>query len=344
MPEPATHADLQPSMPDDAFFDARPSQSQVRGSSESRVLVVRRRVVLVRLVRNRPSKPEPRRSRKSPSSIPSPSSSSATASLPPFMPMSPTFAAAWHVSRPSSAIVNLETSMQTANDPQRTYEAEIWKAAKRSASSNHFQEPKTPLPATPAPLIDRTATNRDCAAACATILPPMPSVVLQQVSSDFACKNARATLHKRIGIKTIARHLEPALVDSLNQIAPDGLIHVWGAKLERSHQFEEVFPRGSIVLFRRGKYIFAHGAIAETTFNPVLAEKMWGRDSDGQTWPLIFFLKRLVPFEPKREAAKFNEVILHHNPNDNWQGMTALALEDSPKLQAYFANQLDNDV
>ena len=135
MPEPATYAELQPSMPDDTFIDARPSQSQVRGSSETRVLVVRRRVVLVRLVRNRSSKPKPSRSRKSPSSIPSPSSSSATASLPPFMPMSPTFDAAWHVSRPSSAIVSLETSMQTANDPQRTYEAEIWEAAPRPITS-----------------------------------------------------------------------------------------------------------------------------------------------------------------------------------------------------------------
>ena len=166
----------------------------------------------------------------------------------------------------------------------------------------------------------------------------MPSVVLQQVSSEFARKNARGTLDKPVGIKLYAKYMEPELLAALNAHSPDGTIRIWGAKAERHHQFVKMPARNSIVLFRHGNYIFAHGMIVETTHNERLAEKLWGRDSDGETWPLIFFLKRLVPI--RKEAAKFNVDLLHRKATDNWQGMIALPLNDSKRLQDYFAREL----
>src|SRR6266550_3349279 len=98
----------------------------------------------------------------------------------------------------------------------------------------------------------------------------MPSVVLQQVSSAFARKNAARTLEKPVGIRFIERYLDPALLTALRTIAPDGAIRIWGTKVERSHQFVKMPPRESFVLFRRSKYVFAHGVIAETTVNEAL--------------------------------------------------------------------------
>lgn len=165
----------------------------------------------------------------------------------------------------------------------------------------------------------------------------MPSVVLQQVSSAFARKNAGCTLDKPVGLRFIEKYIDPTLLAALQNVAPDGAIRIWGAKLERSHQFVKMFPRESFVLFRRGRTVFAHGVVAETTFNEELAESMWGRDADGETWPFIFFLKRLVPIN--KEAVSFNKV-LGRKSNDNWQGMTVIYVKDSPRLQAYFGNEL----
>jgi len=168
----------------------------------------------------------------------------------------------------------------------------------------------------------------------------MPTVILQQVSNSFARKNAGGTLEKPVGLRFIAKYLSPEQFESLNKVSSDGSVRIWGAKLERSHQFIKVSPRDSFVLFRRSKQVFAHGVVAETTFNEALAEMLWGRDSDGQTWPFILFLKNLVLVQ--KEAARFN-LLLGRKENDNWQGMTALYVKESPRLQAYFASQLDGE-
>jgi len=168
----------------------------------------------------------------------------------------------------------------------------------------------------------------------------MTSLVLQQVSSEFARKNARGTLEKPVGIKCFAKYIDPALLTTLQELSSDGTIRIWGAKTEREHQFVKIPARNSIVVFRRGKYIFAHGAIVETTVNEKLAEKLWGRDTDGATWPLIFFLKRLVP--KRIEAAQFNVKVLRRKPNDNWQGMRALLMSgDTKRAEEYFARELN---
>jgi hypothetical protein len=166
----------------------------------------------------------------------------------------------------------------------------------------------------------------------------MPSIVLQQVSSPYARKNAGATLDKPVGIKLYAKFLEPALVTALYELSPDGKIYIWGSKDERWPQFEKISPRNSVVLFRRGKRIIYHGLIVETTRNESLALSLWGRDADGETWPLIFFLRRVVRIG--KDAAKMNEA-LGRKPNDNWQGMTAVYIKDSKKLQEYLARELN---
>ena len=168
----------------------------------------------------------------------------------------------------------------------------------------------------------------------------MPSFVLQQVSSPFARSNAAGTLEKPVAIKFLAKYLAAATLTSLNEAAPDGLIRVWGAKAERDHQFIKMTPRSSYVLFRRGKTVFAHAVIVETVVNEALALSLWGCDSDGEAWPLIFFLRGFTTIN--KEAARFN-AILGRKPNDNWQGMTAHYIKDSPKLQEYLSKRLSGE-
>jgi len=167
----------------------------------------------------------------------------------------------------------------------------------------------------------------------------MPSIVLQQVSSPFARKNARATLEKPVAIDLYAKYIEPPVLAALREISPEGKIYIWGSKNERWPQFEKISPRNSVVLFRRGKNVIYHGAIAEIMHSEPLALRLWGRDTDGETWPLIFFLKRVVKIS--RDAEMMNTA-LGRKPNDNWQGMTAIYIPDSTTVQDYLARELDS--
>jgi hypothetical protein len=168
----------------------------------------------------------------------------------------------------------------------------------------------------------------------------MPAFVLQQVSSPFARENAARTLEKPVGIKFISKYLDPPILETLRKVCPAGSVRIWGAKWERAHQFYKMPPQESIVLFRRGKRIFARGVIALATVNETLAESLWSRDQSGETWPLIFLLKRLAPMN---ESAEVLNPLLGRLPADNWQGLTALTVEDSPELQAFLADELRDE-
>lgn len=65
----------------------------------------------------------------------------------------------------------------------------------------------------------------------------MATVALQQVSSKFARDNAARTLEKPVGLKYIKKALASDVMARLESECTDGKVFVWGAKLERIHQF-----------------------------------------------------------------------------------------------------------
>jgi hypothetical protein len=168
----------------------------------------------------------------------------------------------------------------------------------------------------------------------------MPAFVLQQVSSKFARENAGRTLEKPVGIKYIEKYICPELTEKLKAAAPKGAIRIWGAKYERSHQFRKMPSNESIVLFRRGKQIFSYGVIIATTTNEKLAQSLWSRDSNGETWPLIFFLRRLVRFS--KDASTMN-LCMGRKPTDNWQGLTSILVPDSEQMRAFLSAELTGE-
>lgn len=128
----------------------------------------------------------------------------------------------------------------------------------------------------------------------------MPTVALQQVTSRFARDNAGKTLEKPIALKFIKKYLAPEILTKLEAQCPEGKVFVWGAKLERSHQLQKMLPRRCLVLFRRGADIYKTGVILEWIVNLELAEFLWGFDTDGETWGLVYFLKTVKAFQFRR--------------------------------------------
>src|SRR6266700_7950418 len=121
----------------------------------------------------------------------------------------------------------------------------------------------------------------------------MSTVALQQVSSTFARENARRALEKPIGLKYVRPYLDSTLYSKLEATCKDALVYVWGSKAERSHQTYKMLGRDALILFRRGLNIYKYGVILETTVNEPLAESLWGRDRDEETWSTVYFLARI---------------------------------------------------
>jgi len=164
----------------------------------------------------------------------------------------------------------------------------------------------------------------------------MLSIALQQVSSKFARDNAARTLHKPLALKFITKHL-PSIAERLQTACPSGLVYVWGAKSERSHQTVKMVVRDSLVLFRQGDTIYKRGVVVETATSEPLAESLWGRDEDGQTWPNVFFFATIT--DMNHPAARFNKN-LGRSETDHWQGLVVLPIKETEKARAFFEREL----
>jgi hypothetical protein len=165
----------------------------------------------------------------------------------------------------------------------------------------------------------------------------MPTVALQQVTSAFAKQNAGKTLEKPIRLKYIQQFIEPEKFQELEKACPSGNVYIWGAKLERIHQFVKMLPRRCLVLFRRGASVYKCGVITEFMVNPELAAYLWGTDADGVTWGLIYFLKDVKELSIK--ASEINKLI-GRGEKDHWQGLVAVSPPASEHVIEHIKLQL----
>ena len=166
----------------------------------------------------------------------------------------------------------------------------------------------------------------------------MATVALQQVTSRFARDNAGKTLEKPVSLKFIKKFLTPEVIARLESKCPDGKVFIWGAKLERSHQFQKMLPRRCLVLFRRGSAVYKCGVMLEWVMNPELAEYLWGFDADGETWGLVYFLKSARDISIA--ATEVNRLI-GRVPNDHWQGLVAVSPPAADAVIQFVKSKVD---
>ena len=165
----------------------------------------------------------------------------------------------------------------------------------------------------------------------------MATVALQQVSNPYARENAKRTLEKPIALKYL-RYLDPHVLSRLEAISKGGPVYVWGSKAERVHQTYKILGRDTLVLFRRRSTVYKFGIVIEKTENEALADSLWGRDVDGETWSTVYFFARIV--NKVVPASRLNQ-LLGRSPRDNWQGLVVLAMKDSAKVDEFFRKQLE---
>ena len=95
----------------------------------------------------------------------------------------------------------------------------------------------------------------------------MASIVLQQVSSAFARRNAGKTLEKPVALRYVQKHLPSEEADEIESECPKGKIYAWGSKFERVHQYGNILFNQSLVLFRRNRRVYKCGAVMRWVYN-----------------------------------------------------------------------------
>lgn len=165
----------------------------------------------------------------------------------------------------------------------------------------------------------------------------MPFVVLQQVSSTYAKHNAARTLDKPIALKYLKKYLSTEDNEKLTSEYENGVVYIWGAKLERHHQIQKMIPRQTLVLFRRGQKVYRCSVIHNLIVNVELAEYLWDLDDDGEAWGIVYFMP-----EVKEISLSVSEVnsIIGRKANDNWQGMTSIEGDKAEKLITYVKSKI----
>jgi hypothetical protein len=133
----------------------------------------------------------------------------------------------------------------------------------------------------------------------------MSTVGLQPASSTFARANFEKTLRKPIKLEYVLRYLSDEDARALQSAHDTGAAYVWGVKYERVPYWAALFPDECLVLFRQGGRVVLRGIITFKTFNPELAEYLWGTDEDGQPWGLVYFLRSVYPLDV--DAAEVNQ-------------------------------------
>lgn len=165
----------------------------------------------------------------------------------------------------------------------------------------------------------------------------MAAIALQQVSSEFAKHNAGRTLDKPVALRFLEPSLKPEDFEILKSESENGGIYVWGATLERFHQLDKILPKRCLVLFRKGHRIYKCGVITHSIIDLNLAEKLWGTDSDGETWGWIWFFKRT--HDISFTSAELNKII-GWKENNHWQGLVGLKGEAADTVIELVKQQL----
>ncbi|HSX18313.1 MAG TPA: hypothetical protein VLE51_03090 [Candidatus Saccharimonadales bacterium] len=144
------------------------------------------------------------------------------------------------------------------------------------------------------------------------------------------------TISHQRNVEEIANYLDEETVTELQSYTHGRPYAVWGAVSgpgnDRTWQTME---RGDYVIVYRNKLIIGAAEVAYKIRNPKLAEFFWGKDFEGKTWELVYFLTNFV--EVNVEQKRLNE-LLDYRTDFTFRGFMAI---DQAKTDALLSSYGD---
>lgn len=143
--------------------------------------------------------------------------------------------------------------------------------------------------------------------------PAAPRVILAPAAGNEASRRRwEETVEEGVPVDRLEGHLPDDELEALREASEAGRVRVWGTAPARDEgsraQWSDSGP-GDVLLFTGGGEIFASARVLAKRRNPELAEELWGRRDDGDTWEFLFFatepLQQGVPYEAFNEVAGY---------------------------------------
>ena len=147
----------------------------------------------------------------------------------------------------------------------------------------------------------------------------MPQLVLQPCSNGAPRRHYVDTVENPVLISQFASLIEPRDLLGLGACAVGGRVALWGLVPNRSESRYQLVQAGASVLFVGGGSAFFLGEVAYKLRNRALAHALWGTDSDGRTWELMYAIRN--GREVDISMSRLNEA-LEYVPSAAIQGFT----------------------
>lgn len=143
--------------------------------------------------------------------------------------------------------------------------------------------------------------------------PSAPRVILAPAAGNEASRRRwEETVEEGIPVDRLEGRLPDDELERLREASAAGRVRVWGTAPARDEgsraQWTDSGP-GDVLLFTGGGKIFASSRVLAKRRDPDLAEELWGRRDDGDTWEFLFFAtepaRQNVPYEAFNEVAEY---------------------------------------
>jgi hypothetical protein len=162
------------------------------------------------------------------------------------------------------------------------------------------------------------------------------SVILQPCGNKAARQHFQDTISSPVSFSA-HEDLLASIKPELDRLFPTGKAAVWGVVPGKNGVNINKYKRtevGDTVLFSRDGGM-VNSAILALKFHSVdFANRLWGKDLNGQTWEYVYFLDEVqaVSFTYR----EFNEAV-GYEPNNVVQGFTVMHEEKSEAASEYFS-------
>lgn len=161
-------------------------------------------------------------------------------------------------------------------------------------------------------------------------------VVLQPTGNQGSRQHYADTVANLVEIKSCEPYLGPQVFHKLLEIHPTGMAAMWGVVpgvSEVNRRKWERMSEGNVVLFSSDRKIHTSAVVASKFTSKELAEKLWGLDSDNETWQYMYTLDEIRPLHISYE--EFNSVV-GYKANNIIQGFTVMDADKSSRFLDYF--------
>ena len=147
----------------------------------------------------------------------------------------------------------------------------------------------------------------------------MSQLVLQPCSDGAPRRHYEDTVENPVAVSQFVSLIDPEDLIGLEACAVDGRVALWGLVPNRSEPRYERVQVGASVIFVGGGSAFFMGEVAYKLRNRALAHALWGSDSDGRTWELMYAIRNGREVDISR--SRLNEA-LEYVPSAAIQGFT----------------------